>query len=172
MNVAELDLATANRSMAYAQYAEALRYPKVEQDNGANGVDYNEAFEKSVSKKACSLYEVDYATAQLDSLLEELIRFYDYFGLKRNEDSERPDHLCVELEFMHFLTYMEHQIIERRESTEDLRRAQHDFLSRHIHRLVTGAVKNYSADSCYYHDLLDELHDFVQEDLESLKCAE
>jgi nitrate reductase assembly molybdenum cofactor insertion protein NarJ len=31
-----------------------------------------------------------------------LVRFYGHFGLAREERAELPDHVTVELEFMHF----------------------------------------------------------------------
>ena len=39
---------------------------------------------------------------------ESIVRFYDYFGYGLSEKFQwAPDHLSVELEFMHFLCYQE-----------------------------------------------------------------
>jgi DMSO reductase family type II enzyme chaperone len=78
----------------------------------------------------CPLYEGCYRPDWGRSkLFEELLRFYDFFGLGLSPDSrELPDHLTVELEFMHFLTYQE----AKAEDNISYLRAQRDFLKRHL----------------------------------------
>lgn len=156
------------RSEAYARYVELFSYPAPGDDGGPTGAEHVEAFDPSVSKCACSLHESSYIGFAHDALLEELIRFYSYFGLRRVEDSELPDHLTIELEFMHFLTHLEHKSCQRGEESDGLRRAQFDFLTRHVSRVVTGLCDGYRGDSQYYRALVDELSDFVMEELEGL----
>jgi DMSO reductase family type II enzyme chaperone len=63
---------------------------------------------------------------------EELVRFYDFFGLSLSEGQrEEPDHLLTELEFLHYLAYQEAGLASAGESTEGVLRAQHDFIARH-----------------------------------------
>jgi nitrate reductase assembly molybdenum cofactor insertion protein NarJ len=49
-----------------------------------------------------------YASEDRSALFDELVRFYAHFGLAREECAELPDHLGVELEFMHFSCWLEH----------------------------------------------------------------
>lgn len=170
MNIDEIADSCSERSAVYAALANNFRYPEAGAGEEA-GIAYNEAFEKSVCKDATSLHEASYITHQLDSLMEELVRFYDFFGLKRNEDSETPDHLAVQLEFMHFLTYLEQKARERSEPIENLRKAQYDFLDRHLKRLTAGVVDNYQGENPYYQQLLADLQGFIQLELDELKTT-
>ena len=64
--------------------------------------------------------------------LEEVVRFYEYFGLTTSPEDPRPaDHLATELEFMKYLTYKEAVSPSPRLQTS-YRRAQHDFLDRQL----------------------------------------
>ena len=48
----------------------------------------------------------------------EVSEFYKHFGLNMNQEEgkrELPDHLCAELEFLHFLTFKEAQARGRRQ---------------------------------------------------------
>lgn len=64
--------------------------------------------------------------------LEEVVRFYEYFGLKASAEDPRPaDHLATEMEFMKFLTLKEATSASPRLQTS-FRRAQRDFLERQL----------------------------------------
>ncbi len=64
--------------------------------------------------------------------LEEVVRFYEDFGLTTSAEDPRPaDHLATELEFMKYLTYKEAVSSSPRLQTS-YRRAQHDFLDRQL----------------------------------------
>lgn len=64
--------------------------------------------------------------------LEEVVRFYEYFGLTTSAEDPRPaDHLATELEFMKYLTFKEAVSPSPRLQTS-YRRAQHDFLERQL----------------------------------------
>ncbi|MCP4954043.1 MAG: hypothetical protein GY919_00290 [Photobacterium aquimaris] len=170
MNINTIVNNCSERSAVYASLASNFRYP----DRSAGeqvGIEYNEAFEKSVCKGATSLHEASYITHQLDSLMEELVRFYDCFGLKRNESAETPDHLSVQLEFMHFLTYLEQKACERGEPIDELRKAQLDFLERHVTRLTAGVVDNFAGENPHYQQLLADLQGFIQLELDELKIT-
>lgn len=78
-----------------------------------------------------SLYGGAYAGDRMQRL-EEVVRFYEYFGLATSAEDPRPaDHLATELEFMKYLTYKEAVSSSQRLQTS-YRRAQHDFLERQL----------------------------------------
>ena len=57
----------------------------------------------------CPLYEGECGGGRM-KVMEEVLRFYHYFGLRLSEDKrDRPDHLASELEFMHVLTFKENE---------------------------------------------------------------
>jgi len=158
------------RSQMYAKLARNFAYPEEsgdEEDSArmqAMQSAYLTSFDLAISKEACSLNEASYASAAQDSVFEELVRFYDYFGLKRTLDAELPDHLRVELEFMHFLTYLEHQARECLESIDGLLLAQRDFIERHLLIVVRGIANSYRGGDDYYARSVQALSEFVEGD--------
>lgn len=64
--------------------------------------------------------------------MEEVVRFFEYFGLKAAANDVRPpDHLATELEFMQFLAFKEAASPSPRLSAS-YHRAQEDFLERQL----------------------------------------
>ncbi len=80
----------------------------------------------------CPLYEGKYAANRMGNM-EELVRFYNNFGLSVAEAPERelPDHITTELEFMHYLTFKEVLALQRNEDLSAYVFAEIDFLERH-----------------------------------------
>jgi DMSO reductase family type II enzyme chaperone len=78
----------------------------------------------------CPLHSGHYGSDRLRTM-EELVRFYNYFGL-RSTPGLMPDHVTVELEFMHYLTHQEAQARQANGDRESYLRAQRDFLERHL----------------------------------------
>lgn len=78
----------------------------------------------------CPLYGGHYARDRLRTM-EELVRFYNFFGL-RLVPGLMPDHVTVELEFMHFLTFQEDEARNAGGDVESCLRAQRDFLQRQL----------------------------------------
>lgn len=154
------------RSAAWRRFAEAFRYP-VRSTDGA-GADYHAAFEPALSREAGSLHEAAYAGEDRSALFEELIRFYGHFGLVREERAELPDHVTVELEFMHFLCWLEHRASERGEDASGVRRAERDFLARHVLRLARGLAARCEAAPPRYAALARELVAHVEGELAGL----
>lgn len=74
--------------------------------------------------------------------MEEVVRFFEYFGLKASGDETRPpDHLATELEFMQYLAFKEAASPSPRLSAS-YHRAQEDFLERQmVSWLPTFAAK-------------------------------
>ena len=94
---------------------------------------YASAFEAGLPK--VSLREANYIRDGEKILYEDLFRFYDHFGLDTSSGAlrESPDHIAVELEFMHYLTWLEAGSGKR---VGPFRRAQKDFLARHLDHWV------------------------------------
>lgn len=89
---------------------------------------------------AASLYGGAYAGDRMQRL-EEVVRFYEYFGLSTSAEDPRPaDHLATELEFMKYLTFKEAVSSSPRLQTS-YRRAQHDFLERQLSTWVPSLVE-------------------------------
>lgn len=92
-------------------------------------VAYASAFEAGLPK--VSLREAHYIREGEKVLFEDLFRFYDHFGLDTSSGTLRewPDHIAVELEFMHYLIWLDAQPGSNKEA---LRLAQKDFLAHHL----------------------------------------
>ncbi len=67
------------------------------------------------------------------AIFKELILFYNHFGLSYAEGSmeDRPDHLCYQVEFLHFLVFKELKALQAGRDQGPYLRAQKDFLERH-----------------------------------------
>jgi len=86
----------------------------------------------------CPLHESDHRDdVSSTDITEELLRFYEHFQVKLS-DKERdyPDHLVVELEFMAYLAKKEADAGKRGNDPAPYRRAQADFLGRHLDKWV------------------------------------
>ena len=79
--------------------------------------------------------------------LEEVVRFYEYFGLKTADDDRRPaDHLATEADFMQYLTFKEAATQSER-LRASYRRAQLDFLERQLSRWVPQLAEKVESQS-------------------------
>lgn len=67
-----------------------------------------------------------------DGILMELSRFYDFFDVQLAQNPEYPDHLGIELEFLAWLCQQETVVQQRGGNAQAFRRAQRDFLTRHL----------------------------------------
>lgn len=100
-------------------------------------VGFNQTFEVGAPEPPCPPYEGVYRQEESrTSLMVEIAEFYKHFGLQVSQEEgkrELPDHLCAELEFLHFLTFKEamarHDI--NAEFHDGYLLAQRDFLERH-----------------------------------------
>ena len=91
---------------------------------------------------ACPLFSGQYGRDRL-RVMEELVRFYNFFGL-RISPGTMPDHVTVELEFMHFLAFKEAEARDAGGDIDSYVRAQRDFLQRQLVNwwpLLAAAVK-------------------------------
>lgn len=92
---------------------------------------YTQLFEASNGRSAISLHESDFVSKTRATVWEDIVRFYEHFGLNYNGQSIRlwPDHLALELECLHYLAFLESGM---RADAEPLLRAERDFIDRHL----------------------------------------
>ncbi|MFQ5666092.1 MAG: molecular chaperone TorD family protein [Candidatus Binatia bacterium] len=139
-------------------------------------VDYTRLF---LVDPCCPLRETAYSFAR-QNVWEELLRFYEFFGLRLvlSED-QLPDHLCVQLGFLHFLTFREAECAGGGAAI-DFARAERDFLARHVCRWVPKAAEglraslqrekvNVTGGISFYSSVMDLVQDFVSADREYLE---
>jgi DMSO reductase family type II enzyme chaperone len=95
-------------------------------------VEFVRLFESGPGGPPCPLVEGAWREDR-KVVLKELILFYNHFGLSYAEGAqdERPDHVCLEMEFLHYLTFKELQAMQTGADPSGYRRAQRDFLERH-----------------------------------------
>lgn len=160
------DGSAARRSAIYRVLADAFTYRGAKSSAFAiSGIDYTTAFDPSMSADACSLRGLPYTQEAQSSLFEELTRFYEFFGLKRDESAEMPDHVSVELEFMHFLTHLESNVADRPEALASVRRAQRDYLRRHLSRLIEGIRRDLKSENASCVELVETAYEFIESDV-------
>lgn len=134
-------------------------------------LEYTRLFDSAMSGPLCPLYEGSYRDSRMGNM-EELIRFYNHFGLSRAEDpNELPDHLSAELEFMHYLAFQEAHLLQHGEDVDDYQRAQRDFLLRHLNRWLAKLNEKLIANEAapYYRELFELLEAFVGHEIALLR---
>ncbi|MEZ5562120.1 MAG: molecular chaperone TorD family protein [Gammaproteobacteria bacterium] len=107
----------------------------------------------------------DLQTGQRAGTREDVVRFYDYFGYVLDEKfAWQPDHLSLELEFMHYLCFRES---EQGEGQLSYQLAQLDFAERHLMSWVPrfAAQVEQLAPGSLYARVVAALRDFLDEDL-------
>lgn len=108
----------------------------------------------------------DLQTGQRAGTREDIVRFYDFFGYRLDERfAWAPDHLSVELEFMHFLCF--HEACESGDRLS-YQLAQADFTGRHLANWVSqlaGSVAKLAPGS-FYARVLAALDEFIARDAE------
>lgn len=125
---------------------------------------YSSCFE--VGNAPVSFHERTYKNDAASKLFEELFRYYEYFGLdlKDNENTHWPDSILVELDFMHYLSYLE-SIAANEEDIMSLQRGQRDFLKRHLCPLITGiSDKLCTMGVTPYSQLSQLMNDYANQD--------
>ena len=115
----------------------ALRLPDSMKDEDLE-VEFVRLFEAGPGGPPCALVESAYCEDR-KVVFKEIILFYNHFGLSyaEGEQDERPDHLCLEMEFLHWLTFEEVHALQTEVDPAACRRGQRDFLERHLLVWVT-----------------------------------
>jgi DMSO reductase family type II enzyme chaperone len=106
------------RTLAEAPGREALEH------------DYIRLFEVGAGRPFCPLYEGAHRGGRM-KIMEELVRYLEHFGLKPTP-GDQPDHLCAELQFMHYLAFKRAAITDVGPAAASLDAAQRDYLYRHL----------------------------------------
>lgn len=127
---AALHEACAGLPYAFAAPLEALRTVEGSAEDFES--EYIRIFDVGTGSPPCPLYGGTYGGDRMQTM-EDAVRFYDYFHLHLSEKRrELPDHITTELEFLHYLTFREAELLQRGADPSSLRRAQRDFLARHL----------------------------------------
>jgi len=137
--------------------------------------DYIRLFEVGPGGPFCALYEGAHRGGRM-KIMEELVRFYEHFGLKP-ASGDQPDHLCAELEFVHYLTFKQAAADEGTPAFASLATAERDFLYRHLCKWLPRLVSRLGGapePSLFYFSLTSLTSDFCRADLAWLKvmCQE
>ena len=114
----------------------------------------------------CYIYEGELGGGRM-AVLDEVLRFYHWFGLRLNEARhERPDHLATELEFLHALAFQEAAALTSGASPEPLRRAQRDFARLHLEPFLSAVASRLAgAAAPFYPHLAGWALSFCRHDL-------
>lgn len=102
-------------------------------------LEHQRVFGHTISKEYPP-YETQYGSSHLFQQVQELADasgFYMAFGLEVSDEAkERPDHIGIQLEFMHFLTFKEAYAAEHhgQEEIDICRDAQRKFVGEHLGR--------------------------------------
>ncbi len=133
--------------------------------------NYIRVFDVSPGGPPCPLYEGLYYPDRR-KIMEELMRFYEHFGLKPDiKKNELPDHISMELEFLHFLTFRETQALGLKKDCSPLLRAERDFLERHPLDWIPQLIKKLekAEPPKFYIHLCNFLNGFLRSDLKYVK---
>jgi DMSO reductase family type II enzyme chaperone len=154
----------AARELPFPVALDSLLAEFVAADAEALRAEYSGLFEVGSQGPPAPIRE-DLQTGQRAGTREDIVRFYDYFGYRLDDRfAWAPDHLSVELEFMHYLCFHEAGDSDDRLSYQ---LAQVDFARRHLHawvpQLATAVAE--LAPGGFYARVLATLADFVARDL-------
>jgi DMSO reductase family type II enzyme chaperone len=100
---------------------------------------------------------------------EDIVRFYEFFGYGLEEKfAWAPDHLSVELEFMHFLCFQEADAVANETTALSAQLAQSDFAERHLCNWVSGLAQQIieQQPDALYGQLIAALSEFLVKDFE------
>ena len=133
---------------------------------------YISSFEANVPQPKCSLYEGHFRKeVSRNNILLELKAFYQNFGLEKSDVfKDYDDHISMELEFMHFLTFKEWQSSETKLDKKPYFNCQRDFVERHLSKWIFEFCDkvNNKVELKFFHTLADITHALVKSDIKRL----
>jgi TorA maturation chaperone TorD len=139
--------------------------------------EYRNIFGSTTVATDCPPYEMYFSGSHIFQQTQDLADisgFYRAFGLEvlKDDTANRWDHVAVELEFLHFLTYKQAYAIENHgdEEQESCLTAKKKFLNAHIGRWIKAfsrAVESKSP-SGFYRKAAKLASDFVHFDMQTL----
>jgi DMSO reductase family type II enzyme chaperone len=105
----------------------------------ALAAEYTRLFDVGTKGPPCPLHGGLWAGDRMKNM-EEVLRFYRHFGLavagEAGQPGELPDHLALELEFLHYLAFRAHEAALEGGDAGSFARAERDFVARHPGRVV------------------------------------
>lgn len=119
-------------------------------------VEYIQHFDVGGPQGApCSLYEGEAEGGRMKTM-EDLIRCYEHFDLRlATRARERPDHLAIEMEYMHYLAFKEADSHARGRDSAPYRQAQFDCLKVHLVDFANRVAGRIGAlNAPFYSDLV------------------
>ena len=140
--------------------------------------EYLSTFGSETIAVDCPTYEMFFGRSHIFQQTHELADisgFYRAFGLEVSKDdtANRWDHIAVELEFLHFLTYKQAYAMENH-SHDQMKvclKAKKKFLNAHIGKWIQAFAKsvNKKSPSGVYRQVANLANDFVHVDMEQLE---
>lgn len=161
-------LAAADVNLADLPYANdlaALAAELAAADPAVLRAEYSGLFEVGDEGPPVPIRE-DLHTGQLAGTREDIVRFYEFFGYRLAEHfAWAPDHLSVELEFLHFLCYRE-AAADASGDALSYALGQLDFATRHPLRWLPGLASATAAlrPGSRYARVVAVIADFVRAD--------
>ena len=151
---------TERLASGYLAMARAFSYP----DREDLEEDYLAAFEVGRGSAAVPLFEgMHRGDLGREGILEDLLRFYEYFGVRLNESNlEYPDHLVTELEFLAWLCLQAQAAESEGRDAASFRRAARDFLDRHLAAWLPAFRRKLEATGTAYADYGTVLGELVE----------
>lgn len=154
-------------ALSYAAQLDELLKAFVDMELGCLKSEYSGLFEVGSDGPPVPIRE-DLQTGMRAGTRESVVRFYNFFGYALAEKyAWAPDHLSVQLEFMHFLCYRE-ATSESDVDALSYQLAQFDFMERHLNRwvplLADGAEKQ--APGSLYARVARSLNDYLAADFD------
>jgi DMSO reductase family type II enzyme chaperone len=156
-------------SKLHPELEHGIAWPDLADTDGGDAlaVEYTRLFDVAGSGgPLCPLHGGGYRPDSRMQLLQELVRFYNHFGLTTEAAPARelPDHLVTQLEFLHYLSHQETERLDHGEGADDCRRARRDFLDRHLAPWLPRLAQRLAQQQAmpYYRTLGDLLARFVR----------
>lgn len=149
--------------LQYAHDLEELISAFTERDLDELKREYSGLFEVGSDGPPVPIRE-DLQTGQRGGTRERLVRFYNYFNYSLDEKfAWAPDHLSVQLEFMHFLCFGE---ASAETDALSYQLAQADFLQRHLLKWVPKFATSVESNSpgSFYSRVMQTLNEFLSND--------
>lgn len=125
--------------------------------------EYLAAFEVGRESKPVALFEgINRPDRGRDGILQDLLRFYEFFDVRLNENNrDYPDHLVTELEFLAWLCRKEFAAEGQGGDAASFRRAERDFLDRHLAAWLPEFQRKLEATDTAYSEYGAALADLV-----------
>lgn len=126
------EMCEAAAGLPYPSSLSACTWPSLPESTKALQACYWSLFQTaSPAGAVVSLNEKDYVRTDRNQLWEDILRFYDHFGIEYSTErvAEFPDHLVTQLEFLHYLTFLEAGTAG---DAGPYARARNDFVERHL----------------------------------------